>query len=110
MEKRYRAVAHLAAALMLRFLIGAGAAVQMLDAAPAGEFSGSEVCRSCHPDEFARQSRSEHARALALPPAGSPGHWAFGAGTKATTYVSQVAPDQYLEHGLTYYAATKSMA
>ena len=75
-----------------------------------GAFSGSEACRSCHPDEFARQSKSEHARALALASPDSPGHWAFGAGTKATTYVSRVAPDQYLEHGLTYYTATKSMA
>jgi tetratricopeptide (TPR) repeat protein len=89
--------------------VGAGAAVQGLDAA-AGEFSGSQACRSCHPDEFARQSKSEHARALAPAPAGSPGQWAFGAGAKATTYVSQVTPDQYLEHGLTYYAATRSMA
>jgi tetratricopeptide (TPR) repeat protein len=95
---------------MLQFSIGAGAAVQMLGAAPVDEYSGSEACRSCHPDEFARQSKSEHARALALAPPGSPGHWAFGAGTKATTYVSQVTPDQYLEHGLTYYTATKSMA
>jgi hypothetical protein len=82
----------------------------MLDAAPPSGHSDSEVCRSCHPDEFARQSKSEHARALALASAGSPGHWAFGAGIKATTYVSQITPDQYLEHGLTYYAATKSMA
>jgi Zn finger protein HypA/HybF involved in hydrogenase expression len=95
---------------MLQFFIGSGAGVHMLDAAPVGEYSGSEVCRSCHLDEFARQSKSEHARALALAPPGAPGHWAFGAGTKATTYVSQVAPDQYLEHGLTYYTATKSMA
>ena len=95
---------------MLHFFIGAVAAIRVLDAAPPGEYSGSEACRSCHPDEFARQSKSEHARALALAPQGSPGHWAFGAGAKATTYVSQVAPDQYLEHGLTYYTATKSMA
>ena len=95
---------------MLHFFIGAVAAIRVLDAAPPGEYSGSEACRSCHPDEFARQSKSEHARALALAPPGSPGHWAFGAGTKATTYVSQVTPDQYLEHGLTYYTATKSMA
>ena len=84
--------------------------IQILDAAAPVEYSGSEACRSCHPDEFARQSKSEHARALALAPASSPGHWVFGAGAKATTNVSQVAPDQYLEHGLTYYTATKSMA
>jgi tetratricopeptide (TPR) repeat protein len=95
---------------MLHLFSGAGAAIQLLDAAPPGEYSGSEACRSCHPGEFARQSKSEHARALALAPPGSPGHWAFGAGTKAKTYVSQVTPDQYLEHGMTYYTATKSMA
>src|SRR5580700_4065814 len=95
---------------MLQSFIAAGAAIQALDAAPVGEYSGSEACRSCHPGEFARQSKSEHARALALAPPGSPGHWAFGAGAKATTYVSQLTPDQYLEHGLTYYTATKSTA
>src|ERR1700758_3046267 len=95
---------------MWRLLVGTAIAGQMLDAAPAGDYSGSEACRSCHPDEFARQSKSEHARALALAPPGSPGHWAFGAGAKATTYVSQLTPDQYLEHGLTYYTATKSTA
>jgi tetratricopeptide (TPR) repeat protein len=109
-EKRDRAVTHLAVGLTLHCFIGGGAAIQVLHAAPPGEYSGSEACRSCHPDEFARQSKSEHARALALAPPGSQGHWAFGAGTKATTYVSQVKPDQYLEHGLTYYTATKSMA
>jgi hypothetical protein len=83
--------------------------IQALDAEPFGDYSGSEACRTCHPDEFARQSQSGHARALALAPPGSPGHWAFGAGTKATTYVSQVEQDQYIEHGLTYFAATKSM-
>jgi tetratricopeptide (TPR) repeat protein len=95
---------------MLHLFIGAAATIQGLNAAPPSEYSGSEACRPCHADEFARQSKSEHARALALAPLGSPGHWTFGAGTKATTYVSQVAPDQYLEHGLTYYTATKSMA
>jgi hypothetical protein len=70
---------------MWHLFIGAGAAIQALDAASPAEYSGSEACRSCHPDEFARQSKSEHARALAIAPPGSPGHWAFGAGTKATT-------------------------
>jgi hypothetical protein len=42
---------------MSHFLIGAGAAIQALDAAPPGEYSGSEACRSWHPDEFATQSK-----------------------------------------------------
>jgi tetratricopeptide (TPR) repeat protein len=109
-EQRDGAVTHQIVGLTLYCLIGANAAIPVLHAAAPGEYSGSQACRTCHPDAFARQSKSEHAHALALAPAGSPGHWAFGAGTKATTYVSQVARDQYLEHGMTYYAATKTMA
>ena len=71
--------------------------------------AGSLVCRSCHPDKFASQSKSGHARALAPAPPGSPGNWAFGAGEKATTYVSQKDAETIVEHGLTYYAATKSL-
>jgi tetratricopeptide (TPR) repeat protein len=41
---------------------------------------------------------------------GSPGQWAFGAGLKAITWVSQSGEDAYVEHGMSYYSATKSMA
>jgi hypothetical protein len=47
-----------------------------------------------------------------LAPASGPnaiGEWAFGAGDQAVTYVSRVDEDYYLEHGLTYYTASKSM-
>jgi len=36
--------------------------------------------------------------------------WAFGAGDQAITYVSQLDSDHYVEHGLTWYASTKSLA
>jgi hypothetical protein len=76
----------------------------------AAQYIGSEACRTCHSVQFEKQSKSGHAHALALAPSGSPGHWAFGAGAKAITYISQADQDSYLEHGLSYYAATKSMA
>ncbi|MBV8096038.1 MAG: tetratricopeptide repeat protein, partial [Acetobacteraceae bacterium] len=36
--------------------------------------------------------------------------WAFGAGAKATTWVTQTGEDTIAEHGLTYYTATKALA
>src|SRR6266446_3192790 len=74
------------------------------------QYAGSKACQACHPDKVKTQSQTGHARALALAPAGSPGHWAFGAGAKATTYVSQADPETYIEHGLSYYDSTKSLA
>jgi tetratricopeptide (TPR) repeat protein len=73
------------------------------------QYAGSKVCQGCHPAIFQSQSKTAHARALALAPPGSPGHWAFGAGEKAITYVSQTSQDTVVEHGVSYYAATKSM-
>src|SRR6266446_10801654 len=73
------------------------------------QYVGSQACKLCHAAKFESQSKTGHARALALAPSGSPGHWAFGAGAKATTYVSQADEESYIEHGLTYYASTKSM-
>jgi tetratricopeptide (TPR) repeat protein len=78
-------------------------------------YTGASVCRSCHPSQFASQSKSEHARALrkAVPTDPGPGakaQWAFGAGAKAITWVSQTGEDTIAEHGLTYYTATKSLA
>jgi tetratricopeptide (TPR) repeat protein len=75
----------------------------------SAQYAGSARCQTCHPDKFASQSKSGHARALAVAPAGSPGHWAFGAGEKAITYVDQTSEDTVVEHGLSYYTATKSM-
>lgn len=85
-------------------------ALLLFSSSALAQYVGSQACRPCHPRQFEEQSRSEHAHALALTPPGSAGHWAFGAGLKATTYVSQVSTEWYLEHGLSYYVATKSLA
>ncbi len=74
------------------------------------QYAGSQACKGCHAAKFESQSKTAHARALALAPPGSPGHWAFGAGAKAITYVSQADQDAYVEHGLIYYPRTKTMA
>jgi len=74
-----------------------------------GQYVGSQSCQACHPDQFAAQSLSEHAHALAPAPPGSPGEWAFGAGRKAITYVSHTDEETYVERAASYYASTKSM-
>ncbi len=91
------------------------AAKIMLWALAAGQlataqYAGSQACKTCHAARFETQSKTGHAHALSLAPSGSPGQWAFGAGGQATTYVSQIDSQGYLEHGLSYYSATKSMA
>ena len=78
-------------------------------------FAGSVVCGGCHATQFESQSKSGHAHALrraqpADPGPGSHAQWAFGAGAKATTWVSQTGVETIAEHGLSYYAATKSLA
>ena len=40
---------------------------------------------------------------------GSHAQWAFGAGKKAMTWVSQTGEETVAEHGLSYYTATKSL-
>jgi hypothetical protein len=102
------AIKHLMSA-PFSFLSTLSALLLFCSSAPA-QYVGSQACRPCHFHQFEEQSRSEHAHAMALAPPDSPGHWGFGAGLKAITYVSQVSTEWYLEHGLTYYAATKSMA
>lgn len=76
----------------------------------AADYTGSKACQSCHADKYLAQSKTGHARALAVAPAGSPGYWAFGAGAKAITYVSQRDEDWYIEYGRSYYASIKAMA
>jgi tetratricopeptide (TPR) repeat protein len=73
------------------------------------QYVGSQACRPCHAARVELQATTGHAHALARATAGSPGQWAFGAGAKATTWVSQVDPDTYVEHGLSYFAASRSM-
>jgi tetratricopeptide (TPR) repeat protein len=85
----------------------------------AGQYVGSNACRACHAAEFESQSKTAHARALAVARPGSPipgipapestAQWAFGAGAKAITWVSQTGEETIAEHGLSYYAATKSL-
>jgi tetratricopeptide (TPR) repeat protein len=79
-------------------------------AAVEAQYVGTKACQACHSGRFETQSKTGHARALATAASGSPGEWVFGAGTKAITYVSRVDRDWYVEHGLSYYTATKSMA
>jgi tetratricopeptide (TPR) repeat protein len=90
-------------------------------AAPlAAQYVGSEACRACHADRYQSQSKSAHARALAparpnypipgIPAPESTAQWAFGAGEKAITWVSQTGEETIAEHGLSYYAATKALA
>lgn len=79
------------------------------------EYAGSVACRTCHPARFESQLNTAHAHALrrAQPTDPGPGRvaqWAFGAGVKARTWVSQTGEETIAEHGLTYYAATKSLA
>ncbi|MEO8594795.1 MAG: tetratricopeptide repeat protein [Candidatus Solibacter sp.] len=73
------------------------------------QYVGSQRCQSCHPDQFAAQAKSEHAHALAPAKPGDPGEWAFGAGSKAITYVSHTDEETYVERAASYYAATKAM-
>jgi Tfp pilus assembly protein PilF len=89
-------------------------------AAPlSGQYVGSQACRVCHAAKFEFQSKTAHARALAvakpgvpiagLPAPESTAQWAFGAGEKAITWVTQTGEETIAEHGLSYYAATKTL-
>ncbi|HVW85804.1 MAG TPA: tetratricopeptide repeat protein [Bryobacteraceae bacterium] len=73
-----------------------------------GQYVGSKVCRGCHAGKFESQSKTGHAGALAVAPPGSAGYWAFGAGEKATTWVTQRDEDTIAEHGLSYYSSIKA--
>jgi tetratricopeptide (TPR) repeat protein len=81
----------------------------------AEDFIGSAACRDCHASQFESQSKTAHARALRRaqptdPGPGSHAQWAFGAGAKAITWVSQTGEESIAEHGLTFYTAAKSLA
>ena len=81
----------------------------------ASGYAGSAVCEKCHAARFESQSKTAHAHALRQAQATDPGpgshsQWAFGAGTKAVTWISQTGEETIAEHGLSYYAATKSLA
>ncbi len=72
----------------------------------AGQYTGAAACGVCHPAQLRVQSASAHARALSR----TEPEWAFGAGVQAITYVSQADRETYVEHGLSFYTATKSKA
>jgi len=69
----------------------------------AADYAGAEACRACHPAEYAGQSLSEHAHALAHSQPSQAGDWAFGAGMQAITFVSRVDRESYRELGETWY-------
>ena len=75
----------------------------------AGQYVGHQACQGCHLSQFNEQSHTGHAHALASLPKGRVGQWAFGAGAKAITYVSQLNEDTYVEHGQSFYTERKSM-
>jgi len=77
-------------------------------------YIGSSACRDCHTAQFESQSKTAHSRALRRARADDPGpgaqaQWTFGAGAKATTWVSQTGADTIAEHGRTYYSAAKTL-
>jgi hypothetical protein len=69
----------------------------------ADTYAGAEACRPCHAANFAGQSNSAHARALAKTTPPQKGDWAFGAGLQAITFVTKVDRDSYREDGLSWY-------
>jgi hypothetical protein len=76
----------------------------LLLAAVPGDYAGSAACKSCHPSEYASQSSTAHATALARSKPDQPGEWAFGSGSQAITFVSRAGRDHYLEHGESWYS------
>src|SRR5258708_6059666 len=73
----------------------------------SAQYVGSNSCQPCHAAKFESQSKTGHAKALAVAMPETKAQWAFGAGEKATTWVSQTGKETIAEHGMSYYAATK---
>src|SRR5271166_5659887 len=77
-------------------------------------YAGAQACQPCHPAEYAAQSASGHARALApsksttSPP--QPGEWAFGAGSQAITFVRHRDAETYLELGQSWFRTINGFA
>src|SRR5579863_5445322 len=96
----------------LTALVIAGCAMPASGADAASGYVGGEACAKCHAAQFESQSKTAHAHALRRAQASDPGpgshsQWAFGAGSKAVTWVSQTGEETIAERGLSYYAATK---
>lgn len=103
---------------LIRYLavVAVGAATVPIAVAEApSEYAGSAACGKCHAVQFALHAKTPHSQALRKARAtdrgpGSRAQWAFGAGVKAITWVSQTGQETIAEHGLTYYTSTKSLA
>src|SRR5262245_45580868 len=72
-------------------------------AAAAPGYAGAAACGTCHRAQFAAQTASAHARALAPSKPPQPGLWAFGAGVQAITFVSRLNAETYVELDETWY-------
>ncbi len=79
-------------------------------AADPASYAGAEACRSCHAAEFASQSQTSHAHALAPSAPPQPGDWAFGAGLQAITFVTRIDRESYREDGMTWYRSINGFA
>ncbi|MEP6715228.1 MAG: tetratricopeptide repeat protein [Terriglobia bacterium] len=100
--------------MRLAFLTIATGVLPLLGQNAGSSYAGSAACAGCHASQFNSQSKTGHAHALRRseptdPGPGSHAQWAFGAGAKARTWVSQTGEDTIAEHGLTYYAVTKTL-
>ncbi len=73
-------------------------------------YAGSRACQPCHASEYAAQSQSGHALALAPSKPPQPGEWAFGAGSQAITFVRHRDPDTYLELGQSWFRTLNAYA
>jgi hypothetical protein len=78
-------------------------------AAGPADYAGAEACRPCHAANFASQSGTSHAHALA-PSSPPQGDWAFGAGLQAITFVTRIDRESYREDGLTWYRSLNGYA
>lgn len=72
----------------------------------AAQFTGSAACAECHKPQWAAQKRSAHSYALSR----RADVWNFGAGRQATTPVSRLDANHYLEHGLSQYSKSNTKA
>jgi hypothetical protein len=98
---------------MLRGAIAAGWASILIPAALASgvsDYAGAGACRRCHEANFASQSATSHAHALARSAPPLPGDWAFGAGLQAITPVTRIGGDSYREDGLSWYRSINGYA
>jgi len=84
--------------------------IPVVFAAGRADYAGAEACRPCHASNFASQSNTSHAHALAPCSPGQRGDWAFGAGLQAITFVTRVDRESYREDGLSWYRSLNGYA